>query len=189
MEIERIRDRSKPSFPLRPDPEKVFPVDVSWMKESQKISFHRGSSPVKRRWKLMAWSLAAGFIDILMMFSITCFVTGALIYAMSLKLTLAQLLHVSSLQMALAVTLVGFYAMYLLTLRVFLGCTLGEWACGLRLGEPRHRLSPGYSLKVHFRLIVTLLTGVITLPFLSLIFGVDLAGKLSGLPLVSCSAK
>lgn len=192
MEIEKIRDRSQPSFPLN---DRIFPVeqvprgDHSWIKESQKISFHRGSSPVKRRWRLMAWSLAAGFIDILMMFSMTCFVTGALVFAMSWKLTLNQVVHTQSLQLALGITLIGFYAMYLLTLRVFLGCTLGEWACGLRLGEPRHRLSPGYSLRVHFRLIVTVLTGVVTLPLLSLLFGVDLAGKLSGLPLVSYNTK
>lgn len=186
MEIERVRQR-KPS--VKREIFNSFPVDPAWAKESQKISFHRGSSPVKRRWKLMAWSLAAGFIDILMMFSITCFVTGTLILAMSWKVSLNQVAHTQSLQTALILTLVGFYAMYLLILRVFLGCTLGEWACGLRLGEPRHRLSPGYSLKVHFRLLVTVLTGGVTLPLLSMVFGVDLAGKLSGLPLVSCSAK
>jgi hypothetical protein len=42
---------------------------------------------------------------------------------------------------------------------------------------------------VHLRLFITLFTGGLTLPVFSLIFGVDIAGKLSGLPLVSFGTK
>ncbi len=186
MEIERTRNPRSPNFPIR-DRQQLPPI--AEVLQSQKISFHRGSSSTKRRWRLMAWSLAAGVIDILIIFSATCFISGILIAAMGWKVTLAQLQSEVSLQAALLMMILGFYAIYLLTLRVFIGCTLGEWACGLRLGEPRHRLSPGYSLKVHLRLLVILGSGIVTLPLLSLILGIDLAGKLSGLPLVSYSAK
>lgn len=184
MEIEKIREERKPS-----DLKINYRIPSDDLFNARKISFHRGSSPVKRRWRLMAWSLAAGVIDLLMMFSLSCVAIGAMVFLMRWQVSLNQFSHTYSLKISLAATWLGFYACYLLLLRVFLGCTLGEWACGLRLGEPRHRLSPGYSLKVHFRLFVTMATGVITLPLLSMIFGVDLAGKLSGLPLVAYGTK
>ena len=190
MEIEKIRRPNKNQNQIRfPLVQKKQPEPQTESLPSRMITFHRGSSPVKRRWKLMAWSLAAGLIDLLMIFSVSCFVLGVLVLLMGWKVSLTQVIHTQSLQLALALTWFGFYASYLLVLRVFLGCTLGEWSCGLRLGEPRHLLSPNYSLRVHLRLVISLATGVIILPVLSLLFGVDIAGKLSGLPLVSHSVK
>ncbi len=186
MDIERVQDQNKERFPIQGRTSSRGSPDLN---TSQKISFHRGSSSTKRRWRLMAWSLAAGTIDLLMMFALTCFGLGVTVFAMGWKVNLAQISQDPALQWALILMLIGLYASYLLVLRVFLGCTLGEWACGLRLGEPRHRLSPGYALKVHLRLFATVFTGVITLPILSLVFGVDIAGKLSGLPLVSFTSK
>ena len=77
------------------------------------------------------------------------------------------------------------HASYLVLARVFLGSSLGEWACGLRLGEPRQRFSPRYVFLVLLRFTVVVATGVVILPILSLLSGVDWAGRLSGVPLIS----
>lgn len=181
MDIEKERSRD----PRPAGPGSYAKNQLYKNPENFRVSFHRGSSRTPRRWRVMAWSLAAGVIDVLMMFSLTCLMVGVFVFVMGWKLSLAQVLKTDALSFSMLLTLGGFYACYLLVFRVFLGCTLGEWACGLRLGEPRHRLSPTYSMRVHYRFLITLVTGVVTLPILSLVFGVDLAGKLSGLPLVS----
>ena len=75
--------------------------------------------------------------------------------------------------------------MYMVTTRFFLGSSLGEAACDLRLGRPQDRLSSNYFAKVVFRATLIVLTGVFVLPALSLIFGNDLPGKISGVRLFS----
>ncbi len=77
----------------------------------------------------------------------------------------------------------GYLWLYMVMLRSFLGFTLGDWACGLRLGAIEQRLGPGYSLRVVFRAGIFIATGIIFLPILSLIVGRDLAGQWSGLQL------
>jgi hypothetical protein len=74
---------------------------------------------------------------------------------------------------------------YMIMLRVFLGFTVGEWACGLRLGNLKQRLNRFYSLRVVARMIVLLCTGLFTLPALSLLFGRDIPGWIVRLPLIS----
>jgi hypothetical protein len=76
-------------------------------------------------------------------------------------------------------------AFYLIFLRSFLSFTLGEWACGLRLGSPKQRLMSSYIFKVTARTLLIYATGVIIIPALSLITGQDIPGRLLKLPLVS----
>ncbi len=73
----------------------------------------------------------------------------------------------------------------MISIRSLLGFTIGEWACDLRLGQPHERLRNNYVIKVMLRSSLILLTGVVTLPVLSLLLGRDLAGVLSGLRLFS----
>jgi hypothetical protein len=107
MEIEKIRPLQNENPVLRfPIQGRVPSNPIPDILPSRKISFHRGSSPVKRRWRLMAWSLAAGTIDLLMMLSVSCFAIGAVIFAMGWKVSFQQILGNSFLASSTAFYLV-----------------------------------------------------------------------------------
>lgn len=157
----------------------------NFVQDSPPVAFHRGGSSSRGpRWMLLAWSAFAAVVDFLICFSITCFVTYLFVFVSGVSFTAVSrfIQHQFLLGYAGCVLLV--FTCYLLTFRVFAGCTVGEWACGIRLGEPRHRISNDYSLRVLQRFMLVTVTGVVTLPVLSLIVGEDMAGRLSGLPLV-----
>ena len=80
--------------------------------------------------------------------------------------------------------LFSFWA-YMIMMRVFMGASLGEWSCQLRLGQPIQRIKPGYTLRVMARTTLILVTGVITLPLLSLIFKRDILGDITGIRIYS----
>lgn len=149
----------------------------------QKPVAHHNSSSRKPRWALTAWSMAASVIDLLLVFAAACFMG---IFVMLLLKIKAMNFSQSPINdyLGFALCFVGLYSGYLLLLRVFIGCSIGEWACGLRLGEPRHRLADDYSLRVLGRFLIVATTGFVILPVLSLFMGQDVAGKLAGLPLV-----
>ena len=67
------------------------------------------------------------------------------------------------------------------SLRSAMGCTLGEWAWGLRLGSLKARESQDYTRRVWLRCLISQLTGVIFLPLASLLTNRDWAGRISGL--------
>lgn len=69
---------------------------------------------------------------------------------------------------------------YLVANRIFAGCTAGEWVFDQQVGQNSQIGAAGYSLKVALRSLLVVATGFITLPALSMIFGLDLTGKLSG---------
>jgi hypothetical protein len=73
--------------------------------------------------------------------------------------------------------------LYLITTRAFLGCSIGEGACGLRLGKPLERQASNYVLRVILRNTVVVVTGVVVLPVLSLLTRKDLQGLISGVSL------
>ena len=133
-------------------------------------AFHRG--PTRRSgYKLTAWLLASLIADTLVIILCTCLflLAGSFVLKMNQKNILQT----------------GFYlygyisVIYFVLLRIFLGSTIGEWSCGIRIGQPFERLKPNYAIKVCFRVLLILLTGIITLPILSLIFKKDLAGRLT----------
>jgi hypothetical protein len=73
----------------------------------------------------------------------------------------------------------------MITTRFFIGSSIGEAACDIRLGKPQERMSHWYFLKVVFRATLVVATGIVVLPIVSLIFGRDIPGMLSGLKLFS----
>lgn len=85
-----------------------------------------------------------------------------------------------SIYIATGVLFSGVVFLYLTINRLIAGCTPGEWAYEQTLGNDEDQKKLMYSFKVIFRSIVIMATGIILLPLLSLIFNVDLAGKLSG---------
>ena len=70
-------------------------------------------------------------------------------------------------------------------MRVFLGASMGEWNCDLRLGEPLQWFDFSYLFRVILRTTVVVGSGLILLPILSLLFSRDLAGDISGVKIYS----
>lgn len=70
--------------------------------------------------------------------------------------------------------------MYVLTSRCFFGATVGEWAFDLQMGTDEDRKKATYALRVIWRMILVLATGIVTLPLLSKLFGRDLLAMLGG---------
>lgn len=139
--------------------------------------FSRGSRFGGRQQSMIVWSWLAAVIDCLISFSLSLLFFAS--FALVNRLEASVLIHEYS-----VLFVIGFFFIYLTTARVFLGFTVGEWACDLRLGSLIDRLSPSYSMRVIARTALLLVTGIFTLPILSMIFGRDICGGLVGLSLV-----
>jgi hypothetical protein len=149
---------------------------------SQSQGFHSG--PVQRRsgYRLIAWSVLAATIDLLILIGMTfIFVASA---GMLMKIN-SNFIPKDTFYQLCGLILLTLTVFYMIILRSFLGFTLGDWTCDLRLGSPLQRQSKFYSLKVIARALLIAVTGFFTLPFLSLLTGKDWAGKITGLNLVS----
>ena len=74
---------------------------------------------------------------------------------------------------------------YLIFMRIFIGASVGELTCGLRLGQPLQRFQFNYFFKVILRTTLILATGVVVIPVISLLFARDIAGDICGLKIYS----
>lgn len=149
----------------------------------QSTNFHGGArGGIGHR--LVAWSFIAALIDGLIMISTTCFLVFAagLIARYQMEVVVYTFQQAHWKYLFLAEVILCFF--YLTIARSFLGFTIGEWACGLRLGALKQRLHRFYSLRVIARTLITFVTGIVSLPILSLLVGRDLAGWIVGLPLI-----
>ncbi|KHD88910.1 MAG: hypothetical protein OM95_06755 [Bdellovibrio sp. ArHS] len=152
----------------------------------QGTGFHGGASR-RQGYRLALWSWLASCIDALILISASCAFIAAfsLIMRTSLGSLLGTLTHSQHQLLFFAEVFFVFGWVYMISIRSLMGSTIGEWACDLRLGQPHERLQSGYILRVALRSTLILVTGVVTLPLLSLLLGKDLAGVLSGLRLFS----
>jgi hypothetical protein len=151
----------------------------------ESTGFHSGPVSKRGRYQVIFWSWTAGFIDVLLCAGLCCIFLVS--FSLLMDLSISQILRQmgSSLTEILGYAFLCFTAMYLMVSRSFLGFSLGEWTCQLRLGSPKERLLKDYSVRVVFRTLLIVCTGFLTVPLLSLIFGRDLAGQLSGVHVVS----
>lgn len=86
-------------------------------------------------------------------------------------------------QIALAVMFITVMQIYVVIARTFFGRTLGEWTFDLQIGQDEEQRQGSYPLKVAFRSILNIVTGLIFLPLVSALLGRDIAGQLSGVKL------
>lgn len=181
--------------PLRPEIQKdnpSTPRDLSLerlFRRSPSVPLQNGfqGGPVRRRsvYQITLWSWMAALIDSLFILAISCFFLLAFCYIV--KSPAGQVLQAGPTNPWLLgfEIFLGCSWIYMVLLRSFLASSLGEWACGLRLGWPQQQESSKFILQVIARSTLVLLTGLVVLPFFSLLLGTDLAGKLSGLKLLS----
>lgn len=181
--------------------------DLSWIEHLSKTfhsnSFHRG--PVRRSARVtVLWSMTAAMIDGLVLFAGACFLLLSFCVAFHLNskqiiLDIKQLEHFAQQLLSLSVShqswidvqenpLSGFFMLmptmiffYLSFTRIYLGFSLGEWACYLRMGSVNQRSNPQYSWWVVRRTLLICFSGFVFLPIMSAILGQDLAGFISGL--------
>lgn len=149
--------------------------------------FHGGASARRKGYRLALWCWLASFIDGLILVSASC--VFIMMFSFIVKSSVGSLFGdlIESQHKAVLFMEVFFIFGwgYMISIRSLMGSTIGEWSCDLRLGQPHERLQAGYVFRVALRSTLILLTGVITLPILSLAFGRDVAGVLSGLRLFS----
>lgn len=192
FEIEKPeRDRAPEILPPEPATEKTdldplfrrsIPVEIV-----DQTGFHSGPRARRKGHRLAAWSWLASFIDTLILISLSC--VFLLVFSMIMKTGAGSIVRDLRSQQSLAENFLQVFILsswiYMITLRAFLGSSIGEWACDLRIGKLQDRLQRRYILRVILRESVILATGLVTLPLLSLIWGRDLAGQISGVSLFS----
>lgn len=143
----------------------------------QNLSFHGGSRHRKKGWQLVAWSWLGSLIDGLILIAITS------LFVLAFSAVIHTPLHTIGplfVEIFLLCTWI-----YMISFRTFMGASIGEWACDLRLGQPHERISSLYALRVALRASLIMVSGFILLPLLSFIFRRDIAGAMTGLKIFS----
>ncbi|MBN8537870.1 MAG: RDD family protein [Deltaproteobacteria bacterium] len=164
--VPRNREQSRDSF----DGFDLGPV--------QRLGFLGGARKRQGR-KLVEFQVLSAIVDGLIVLGMTLFLSSFSILIMKLKGDLNQFLGVFIL------VFVWFQFCYLVLLRAYLGHTLGEKTFNIRLGKYHERLQLFYPLRVIFRTLLILLTGIIILPLFSWLLKKDLSGKITGLKIIS----
>jgi hypothetical protein len=191
MNIDQQKEINNPERAPRkreaPLPFKIEELFRSNKKQFEGTGFHSGPSRRRKGRAQALWSFLAAFIDVLILISLSTvfLVAFSFVVQTSMGGMLGKIFHHEN-QLALfgEVFLMSAW-LYLISIRVLMGSSVGEWACELRLGQPHERLQARYGLRVALRTSLIVLTGVITLPLLSVIFGRDIPGLVSGLKLFS----
>lgn len=146
--------------------------------------FHRGGPSRRSGLKLAIWTMASFMVDALVIIGLT--LSFILISSLLTKLVIPKnFITQKNLVEVLMVAGLGISWIYYLALRMIVGATVGEFSCGLRVGQPFERLQSSYALRILFRLTLIAVTGFIVLPILSILFKKDLVGKLTKVSLYS----
>ncbi|MBC7458777.1 MAG: RDD family protein [Bdellovibrionaceae bacterium] len=146
-----------------------------------------GGSSKRSGLKLAMWTWLSAFIDGLVLISISCFfaVTFSFLMKTSPGSVISLFLKNQNLMSVIGFLLMITIWAYLIFMRAFMGASIGEWACDLRLGQPLQRFKISYLFKVILRTTIIVVSGIIFIPILSLILSRDLAGDICGLRIYS----
>ncbi len=159
---------------------------IETAEKDSKLSFNGGSKK-KSGLKLALWTWLSATLDGLLMISISCLFVMIFSFMMKVSPTSILSLFLKNQSWGTTIGFLFLFVMwsYLIFMRVFIGASVGEWSCGLRLGQPLQRFQISYLLRVTIRTTLILMTGIVVLPLLSLLLSRDLAGELSGLKIYS----
>ncbi|MFZ3229264.1 MAG: hypothetical protein WA160_03580 [Pseudobdellovibrio sp.] len=161
-------------------------LDIIENDEALATGFQSGSQK-RSGLKLSLWTWLSASIDGLVIVSLSCFFAVAFSFLMKTTPTSMFVIYMKSNNPGLNLTSLFLLSTwsYLIFMRAFIGASIGEWSCGLRLGEPLQRLKKNYLFKVMFRTTVIILSGVITIPLISMLISKDIAGELSDVRIYS----
>lgn len=151
----------------------------------EKSSVSPSASKTQSVWVLSGWDIAPFLIDLMMVLSL--FLFGMIVSLYVTKVDVYEFLFnpANGIEEYITIPAILFSMImsYTLITRIFINGTLGEKVFDMQLGSPEDTRKFSYSIKVMLRMFVVVCTGFIILPFLSLIFRRDLAGKISRLSL------
>lgn len=171
-----------PATPLGPAAIKKVPR----IEELASVGTRRGAadSPV-RKLTPATMSMASAALDLIICAALGLIFLVALltITKVNLNVVLANLNKDIMTQIALGVMFLTVMQMYVVIARSFFGQTLGEWTFDLQIGRDEEQFTETYAIKVAFRSVLNLITGLVLLPLVSAMLGRDIAGQLSGVKL------
>lgn len=197
-----LKERSLPEFDdsveINP-PQEIERVRLPRNKQSQDLFQQRpkynwdyvqiggGSTRKRRGYVLSFWTWLAAIIDGLVLTSLSGFFIVGFTLVMKTTITETFLKAHGSFPMWKEFVMVYVLAswVYMISTRILMSASLGEWACDIRLGQPHERFSRSYGLRVILRSTLIVATGMVTLPVLSLLLGRDIPGDLAGIKLYS----
>ncbi|MDZ4660897.1 MAG: RDD family protein [Pseudomonadota bacterium] len=166
-------------------PEKTVSDAIRSQFKSQLNSVILEKPKPKITYPVVAASFPAMMFDAIFSFAISLIFLIALVFVT--RIDILSIVRATSIYLTNQVSLVVLYVaisqLYIVIARTFCGQTLGEWAFDIQLGTPSDQQDDRYPLKVLARSLFVTFTGVILLPFLSLLLGNDLASRVSGLRL------
>lgn len=141
------------------------------------------ATPEKPQYRTAVFEFSAVMLDLMLVLAINLMCLMILLVTTQIDL-FANLYTPDSDNMVyigLGTLFVSISWMYLVTSRIFIGFTPGEWVFDQRLGLPEETGSAMYSLKATLRATVTVLTGFVVFPLISLFLGRDVLGQMMGL--------
>ena len=150
------------------------------------VGTRRGAADSPQR-KLMpaTISVASAALDLMVVtaFALIFLVALLTVTKVNLNAVLANLNRDAWTQVSLGVLFIAVMQMYVVISRAFFGATLGEWTFDLQIGHDEEQAQESYPLKVAFRSVINVLTGIVLLPLVSALVGRDIAGQISGVKL------
>lgn len=133
----------------------------------------------------LPWMISPFFVDMLLVLALV--LSGLMAILMITKVDLVKMLSENpndiELWMTFPMILIGMGFIYMSLSRILLGASLGELVFDVNLGTKADQAKPFYSFRVLGRNLISILTGYITLPILSLIMRKDYLGTISGIRL------
>lgn len=177
-----------PEMPATPAKDPIENIDFRIPKKelNERQATQRGASDAMiREWKPVSFNIAAALLDATMTLALSMIFLVGLISATNVDVLSVMLSAQTDMpaQLSLLILYLAMSQMYLIVSRSFAGASIGEWTFDIQLGQPADIPKATYPIRVLIRSFVTLLTGVVLLPLLSLILRKDLAGKIAGVRL------
>lgn len=142
--------------------------------------FHGGPTRKRKLYQIILWSWYAAFVDLLVVTSIS--LVSLMLVGIVLKYGLVKF-PISFRYIFIPFYIASYYT-YQLSTRYYMGVTLGEWSCDLKLAF-LSKTKVKYLFRLIFRETILLFSGIFLLPILSFVFQIDLLGKISGLYIFS----
>jgi hypothetical protein len=131
----------------------------------------------------LPWMMSPFFIDAMLVVALTlsCLLITLVVTKADLLLLMTAANTNISFWLTFPAIIMGMSFSYMSLSRLFLGASLGELVFDLQLGSEEDQQLAHYGFQAAFRSFLAIITGFALLPILSMLFGRDFLGTLSGL--------
>jgi hypothetical protein len=132
------------------------------------------------------WEFAASMLDLMLVTAGTllCLIVLLMVTKVDLYANITRPDSAGMVYLSLIALVAGVSWIYLVTNRIFLGFTPGEWVFDQRLGRPEEQTHALYAVKLVARATLVILTGFVIFPILSVALSRDVLGRMLKLELV-----